>query len=996
MGQSRRPGSGTPRDGHKAMNGIIAPPGAEFAGLPGSKIAAVKAEAIHGNLQAKSGTPPPQEQGAFACQMERHNSQHASAEARGKSPEETPEQQRKREDRLLEQAGAISALRSQLSLAFGRPYPEPARPKTQWDYLIEEMQWLHVDFAQERLWKRAAARTMAMGAAAAARKGSLKRTPAGDKMQAEISKATARESESKSKRERLSNARNATAHIADAPLSCLDLEGIVGPDTPPPRDSRSSLTYFTDETLQDKVERHLHDIVEADVIQRLQEEREWEQEVEDARRAQIESREAKRVKEEADEPAEPAVDDEELALSLRNKRRKKAGRLNTHIMDDFVEMDDSQDGADTPVGMRPGAGRRPTAMLRPLSGTSDRQMSDAEQRAQRKKRARRDFDDEDYEEPAQPRRVSARRQAAAEAQAQARKGMLRGQPSDKRKLNQKGIQRIDSMQFGGLRRGSGMAGSGQSMPWSDAEDRLLCAIVHEFGSNWFLVADVLSASCAMQGIYRSPTTCRYRFRNLTATHGQGVELEPSEEMALAAMQIDKQSARQLLNSSLPVPSDVLMGHQKALAQIATKAHQQRLHEEMRAGQAASMRTEPHPSFQNVMGATLAANKGQFMAPAQLAELAEAQMAAQAAQHAAVQQAAAQQAAAAQAAQAAALPPGAAMAGPPMSPAQLAQQPFAPPMSMGQPLANGTFPNPASALGPPNGPAPGTPGGDPLAQSAAAGQGMPPGAPGQQPPGIAQLPAQPGTPGAMPPGTAGLPAGVPQMPPASGVMPPQHQQQGSQAQLPMGSHAGLPGSPAQLQAPGGPAGLAAQQLRPPQMLQGQPVSQAQQQAAQQRSNAQVAQLQSILAQNQMPDGRVLTDDIRNSIIARLTQAQRAPQRGMQQGLQMTPAALQAAQNAARLHQQQQGGTAQGGPRGLPGMLAGMTPNMAMRPHMGGFPSTPNGMPQMPQVRPQQPGLPSQMMPPGMTPPQMSPGGLPNLPGLLAAQTGAGARPPGSAT
>ena len=62
-----------------------------------------------------------------------------------------------------------------------------------------------------------------------------------------------------------------------------------------------------------------------------------------------------------------------------------------------------------------------------------------------------------------------------------------------------------------------MAASGPSMPWTDAEDRLLCAIVHEFGSNWFLVADVLSASCAMQGIYRSPTTCRYRFRNLTVS-----------------------------------------------------------------------------------------------------------------------------------------------------------------------------------------------------------------------------------------------------------------------------------------------------------------------------------------------------------------------------------------------------------------------------------------------------------------------------------------------
>ena len=44
----------------------------------------------------------------------------------------------------------------------------------------------------------------------------------------------------------------------------------MGPDTPPTRDSRSSLTYFTDETLQERVERHLHDIVEADVIQRLQ------------------------------------------------------------------------------------------------------------------------------------------------------------------------------------------------------------------------------------------------------------------------------------------------------------------------------------------------------------------------------------------------------------------------------------------------------------------------------------------------------------------------------------------------------------------------------------------------------------------------------------------------------------------------------------------------------------------------------------------------------
>lgn len=35
---------------------------------------------------------------------------------------------------------------------------EPVRRKTHWDYLLEEMQWLATDFANERRWKRGAAR----------------------------------------------------------------------------------------------------------------------------------------------------------------------------------------------------------------------------------------------------------------------------------------------------------------------------------------------------------------------------------------------------------------------------------------------------------------------------------------------------------------------------------------------------------------------------------------------------------------------------------------------------------------------------------------------------------------------------------------------------------------------------------------------------------------------------------------------------------------------
>lgn len=38
---------------------------------------------------------------------------------------------------------------------------EPSRTKAHWDYLLEEMVWLAADFAQERKWKKAAAKKCA-------------------------------------------------------------------------------------------------------------------------------------------------------------------------------------------------------------------------------------------------------------------------------------------------------------------------------------------------------------------------------------------------------------------------------------------------------------------------------------------------------------------------------------------------------------------------------------------------------------------------------------------------------------------------------------------------------------------------------------------------------------------------------------------------------------------------------------------------------------------
>lgn len=42
-----------------------------------------------------------------------------------------------------------------------KKYPPPPRKKVHWDYLLEEMNWLAIDFTQERRWKMALANHLA-------------------------------------------------------------------------------------------------------------------------------------------------------------------------------------------------------------------------------------------------------------------------------------------------------------------------------------------------------------------------------------------------------------------------------------------------------------------------------------------------------------------------------------------------------------------------------------------------------------------------------------------------------------------------------------------------------------------------------------------------------------------------------------------------------------------------------------------------------------------
>ena len=89
------------------------------------------------------------------------------------------------------------------------------------------------------------------------------------------------------------------------------------------------------------------------------------------------------------------------------------------------------------------------------------------------------------------------------------------------------LQRAKASIGGGL--------GGQVLPWTVQEDRLLCAVVHEFGSNWLLVADVLASSTHLQGIYRKPKQCAERFKQLSVS-GQCIPMSsPWEPITLSDM-----------------------------------------------------------------------------------------------------------------------------------------------------------------------------------------------------------------------------------------------------------------------------------------------------------------------------------------------------------------------------------------------------------------------------------------------------------------------------
>ncbi|CAK9228992.1 unnamed protein product [Sphagnum troendelagicum] len=107
----------------------------------------------------------------------------------------------------------------------------------------------------------------------------------------------------------------------------------------------------------------------------------------------------------------------------------------------------------------------------------------------------------------------------------------------------------------------------QAAPWVNAEDAVLCAVVHEYGGNWLLASETLAAipeGGIYRGRHRHPVHCRERFRQLLAQNIAAATGDPSsEKSALHAasnvqLKVTEEHTKRLLDVVQTLPDDELL------------------------------------------------------------------------------------------------------------------------------------------------------------------------------------------------------------------------------------------------------------------------------------------------------------------------------------------------------------------------------------------------------------------------------------------------------
>ncbi|KAK9839390.1 hypothetical protein WJX84_002732, partial [Apatococcus fuscideae] len=498
-----------------------------------------------------------------------------------------------RDDVLLDRAAQVKASRMMCSQAFQKPIEEPERPASHHDYMLKEARWLAEDFTQERSYKLAAARALAQEAAAFHNSSkSLRQTAPGDEMR----KAAAQADDAPALRERKrsnsfastsgSGRRQSIKKEASVLESNVWEPGHLIPGLP--MLPCWQLTYHITSQFSEAVVKQVKEAADRRAIAHALYAYDYEIELAAAKLAT-----AKAGKHADHDNGEQAAGTSLVSPPSTNKaesRLKKPRRPPLHL-DDFIQDNDFAPTIPTTV-QKPG---RP----RPDPSTQPTRRTDGKRPTKRPR-----FPEEDLDDGSLARRDQ--------------KTAPRHGPGPKRssEMNKKQkTKHANSMEA--LANQGGKAGKGHT-PWTPTQDDLLCAIVLEFGPNWSLISDVISTSLSAQGLYRRADVCKARFKSL-AHEEQGLD-----ESLIAQSRVSKVQAREILQASLPIPTEVQQDLNRHLLATGSSARLKSLQEVSKAKESNHQPAEPHQSHRTMMSVVYAtAQKSTPLFPLELIQRTEA-------------------------------------------------------------------------------------------------------------------------------------------------------------------------------------------------------------------------------------------------------------------------------------------------------------------------------------------------------------------------------------
>lgn len=503
----------------------------------------------------------------------------------------------KQENAILEKVAVIRAAQAAAVAIKQPPSKEPPRTLAHWDYLLREGRWLAEDVAQERIWKVEVAKKLAHEIATLDRKDLHHRMMAG---RGAVAQSPEKDRRRKGAKIDGSSITQNGDHLESSDgvdrrsvweMGTTSAGGEMAPSTPPATDS-----IFTYQIIDGAVERYFSSL-EQESRRKAQEYeravRDYEVEMERVRKLAREA--AKRREEEARRSAMEAAAAEAEARRLA-LAREEASKARKRKKGDLLEGISSADM----MGKRPG-GPIQEGIIKKQKMLDGDMVGGLESGRGPSTEVVGDYTVEYVERKGKKGMVIKDKNGK----------VLKG--AELKKAQAEVAQRQKTLEKQQAKEKS----PGETIPWTKSEDNLLCAIVLEFGSNWALVADILNVHSHFQGWHRKQDSCRNRFRLLTTSE----DGTPSEESIFASMNLNRNSARLLVQRSIPAEDAVLQNHIDKIGK-SYKAFLSREGQEKERRKAENVQLAPahasHLQTQNMVASTVQAN---VLTPQVLADMA---------------------------------------------------------------------------------------------------------------------------------------------------------------------------------------------------------------------------------------------------------------------------------------------------------------------------------------------------------------------------------------